>query len=137
MNNNNKEIGTEFENELCDILATKGFWVHFITPNKAGAQPFDIIAVKNGNAYAIDCKTCKDHIFRMERLELNQILAFGMWKQCGNREPLVAIKHNDKVYYVEYSTLINNDGKINLKKAMTHESYDIVYDSVLGEMVIC
>ena len=49
---NNKIIGTAFEKEMCELLANRGYWVHFITPDNRGAQPFDIIAVKDGKAFA-------------------------------------------------------------------------------------
>ena len=45
---NNKDIGNQFEREICEILAKNGWWVHFISPNKSGAQPVDIIAVRDG-----------------------------------------------------------------------------------------
>ena len=54
---NNKRRGTEFERQMCDILAKKGYWVHFIVPDARGAQPFDIIACRDGRPVAIDCKT--------------------------------------------------------------------------------
>ena len=37
---NNKKKGTAFEKEMCDLLAIKGYWVHFIAPDARGAQPF-------------------------------------------------------------------------------------------------
>ena len=82
---NNKKIGSDFERETCETLNRMGFWVHFITPDSAtGKQPFDVIAVKDGKAYAIDCKTCEDRYFRIGRTEDNQLLAFGKWARCGN-----------------------------------------------------
>lgn len=102
---NNKKIGTAFERKMCDILAKDGYWVHFISPDNRGAQPFDIIAVKNGIAIVADCKTCDSNIFRMSRLEDNQRLAFEKWRACGNSEPLVFIEHDKKVFCVEYHEL--------------------------------
>lgn len=102
---NNKKRGTEFEREFCDLLADNGFWVHFMVPDASGSQPFDVIAVKNGIAYAADCKTCKANIFSMSRLEDNQILAFEKWMKCGNKVPIVAIKHNGEIRFVSYAKL--------------------------------
>ena len=101
----NKSLGTAFEQEMCDLLASKGYWVHFIVPDARGAQPFDIIAVKQNNALAIDCKTCKAKSFHISRLEDNQIFAFERWIRCGNAVPLIMIKHDDKIYSVDYLTL--------------------------------
>ena len=102
---NNKQLGTAFENEFCKLLANDGYWVHFIAPDRSGAQPFDVIAAKYGKAYAFDCKTCATKTFSINRLEDNQIMAFEKWISCGNEDPIIAIKHNSAVYYCWYSNL--------------------------------
>lgn len=103
----NKQIGTEFERDFCELLAKSGFWVHFITPDRRGAQPFDVIAVRNGNAFAIDCKTLTDKraSISISRLEENQIMAFEKWRKCGNRGTWLAIKHGEEVYMLSYTFL--------------------------------
>ena len=108
---NNKRLGTEFEKKMVKLLANQGFWAHFITPDNRGAQPFDIIAVKNDFAVAIDCKTSKDHIFRLGRLEENQIMAFEKWLKCGNSTPFIAVSYNDNIYMIEYTKL---KGELNI-----------------------
>lgn len=113
----NKKLGTAFEGEVCDLLSAEGYWVHFIVPDARGAQPFDIIAVKSNNSFAIDCKTCEADTFTIKRLEDNQIYAFEKWLKCGNTEPLIAVKHNNLIYLLEYSELkkrksIKLDGSI-------------------------
>ena len=110
---NNKKLGTAFEQEMVKILSDNGYWVHFISPDNRGAQPFDIVAVKNGFALAADCKTCEDHIFRISRLEWNQMLAFQKWIDCGNGMPVIFVKHNEKIYMVEYDRLVK-DEKVDL-----------------------
>jgi len=102
---NNKKLGTEFEKEVCELLASRGYWVHFIVPDARGAQPFDIIAVKNGYALAIDCKTCVADTFNISRLEDNQIMSFELWLRKGNEQPLIAVKHNDELYIIPYCDL--------------------------------
>lgn len=102
---NNKQIGNEFEKQVCDRLAQEGYWVHFITPDARGAQPFDIIAVREGKALAIDCKTCVAKSFNISRLEDNQIMSFEKWLKCGNEMPLVAVKHEGMLYWIEYEFL--------------------------------
>ena len=59
---NNKQAGTEFEREFCEILASDGFWSHFMGGNRNG-QPADIIAVRHKKAYLIDAKDCKNDRF--------------------------------------------------------------------------
>ena len=105
---NNKMIGTYFERKMCNLLSDKGWWVHFIEPKQSGAQPFDIIAVKNGRAIAIDCKTCASDRFSIDRLEDNQIMAFDKWIACGNNEPYIIIEHDEDIYIVPYSYLKDN-----------------------------
>lgn len=101
----NQALGHEFEREFCAELARHGYWVHFLTPDARGAQPFDVIAVKDGRAYAIDCKTCVRQSFSLTRLEDNQVLAFERWLKCGNGDPKIAVKHRGKIYIVGYSYL--------------------------------
>lgn len=111
---NNKKLGSDFEKELCRLLAQEGWWVHFISPNESGAQPFDIIAVKNGIALAGDCKTSTNKIFRINRLEENQIMAFEKWLACGNFMPYVFVKYNGWICAVPYAELKTKE-KINLE----------------------
>lgn len=102
---NNKKLGSAFEREVCDILAASGWWVHFIAPDARGAQPFDIIAVKDGRAVAIDCKTCVSNRIALTRLEDNQILAFERWIACGNEMPVILVKHNGAIYRIPYNRI--------------------------------
>lgn len=104
---NNKQIGTGFENRMCELLNQMGYWVHFITPDAKGAQPFDIIAVKNGIAHAIDCKTCASDRISISRLEDNQIMAFEKWIRCGNPMPKIAVEYavDGHIYLIPYCLL--------------------------------
>lgn len=102
---NNKMIGTYFERKMRNLLNNEGWWVHFIEPKQSGAQPFDIIAVKNGRAIAVDCKTCVSNNFPLSRLEDNQIYAFEKWIRCGNSMPYVAVEHEDEIYMIPYDYL--------------------------------
>lgn len=110
---NIKKIGTEFEKELCKVLALCGYWVHFITPNAAGQQPFDILAVRKGTPLAIDCKTCVQNSIPYTRLEDDQKTAFELWLIRGNNEPIVAVKHDEKIYRIPY-TKLRNEGRVKL-----------------------
>lgn len=110
---NVKKIGSDFEHELVNELSRRGYWVHFLVPDRSGKQPFDVLAVKDGTAYAIDCKTCVDHVFRISRLEDNQRTSFDYWLSRGNTEPMLMVKHEDVVYKVPYLYLKEHK-KINL-----------------------
>ena len=102
---NNKKLGNWFEMKMCELLSNNGYWVHFISPDARGAQPFDIIAVKNNHALAIDCKTCVANSFNISRLEDNQVMAFERWLKCGNENPLIAILHDNSIYLLDYIEL--------------------------------
>ena len=112
---NNKRLGTQFEQELCNRLAGKGYWAHFIVPDTRGAQPFDIIAVKAGRAYAIDCKTCVAGTINVSRLEDNQIMAFEKWLACGNEMPFIAVKHDNQIFMIPYNVL-KQKGSVKLNE---------------------
>lgn len=113
---NNKRLGNSFELEVCTIMSNLGYWVHFLSPDPRGAQPFDIIAVKNGKARAIECKTLSEdkHYFPIDRLEDNQILAFEKWMQCGNDAPMVAVKWGTRIRLIDYRRL-KELGKIDMR----------------------
>lgn len=110
---NNKQLGTDFETEFCELLANRGYWVHFISPDRRGAQPFDVIAVKGGEAYAYDCKTSAKRKFNIGRMEENQKTAFDLWMRCGNKVPRVAVKYRDHIYIILY-TVLKQMGTVDL-----------------------
>lgn len=87
----NKSNGTAFEREFSRMLAANGFWAHCIKDNENG-QPFDVIAAKDGIAYAFDCKDCSQERFPFSRIEENQRTAMKLWYECGNGEPIFAIR---------------------------------------------
>lgn len=90
----NKLIGNHFEQEFCDYLAEHGFWAHNMAQTAAG-QPADVVAVKDGIGYLIDCKVCENDRFRLSRIEENQETAMTRWELCGNFPGLFALKLTD------------------------------------------
>ena len=102
---NNKRLGMAFENRVVDMFKYRGYWVHYLSPDNSGSQPFDLIAAKDGLALAADCKTSSSHLFRMERLEWNQIFAFDKWMKCGNLTPYIIVGYKDHIVMVPYSEL--------------------------------
>ena len=97
----NKKLGNSFETEFCEILSAHGFWVHNLAQNQAG-QPADVIAVKSGHAYLIDCKVCSSKSFPLSRVEENQELSMELWKSCGNGEGWFALKVEEKIIMVPH-----------------------------------
>ena len=93
----NKSLGNSFESKFCDLLFQKGFWVHNLAPNQSG-QPADIIAVRNGVAFLIDCKVCSGKVFSLSRVEDNQRMAMKLWDDCGNGAGWFAVKFGENIY---------------------------------------
>lgn len=87
----NKRLGNEFEREFCEYLSERGFWVLNV-PQYVAGQPADVIAVKDGKPYLIDCKVCSRKGFVLSRIEENQSLSMHLWEKCGNGSGWFAIK---------------------------------------------
>lgn len=113
----NKKLGNDFEQELCEVLADEGFWVHNFANRKNG-QPADIIAVKNHRAFLIDAKVCTLGVFTFSRVEENQRYAMDAWILSGNIDPYFAVKCKDEIYMVSYVTItdLERRGKKQLNK---------------------
>ena len=115
----NKEIGSNFEKELAEMLSKKGYWVTLLNPrNHIGSQPADLIAVKANIARLIDCKTCNNHLFPISRIEENQWSAYKKYIGCGNDRYYIAIKYNNKVYMIPIETINKNNKSIDLNVQM-------------------
>lgn len=100
----NKQAGTDFEREFCEMLSKDGFWAHFMGGNKNG-QPADIIAVRNEKAYLIDAKDCQNDRFVLSRIEDNQHTAMRYWEMCGNNQGLFALKTSKGIYMLAYGVV--------------------------------
>lgn len=101
----NKTVGNQFEREFCEILSDAGFWVHNFTQNSSG-QPADVIAVREGNAFLIDCKVCTHNSFSLARIEENQSYSMEKWNECMNGIGLFALRVREgEVYMLCYPLL--------------------------------
>ena len=80
------------------------YWVHNLAQNAAG-QPADVIAVKNGVPYLIDCKVCSGKSFSLSRIEENQRMAMTLWRNCLNGEGWFAVKFGENIYMITLSRL--------------------------------
>lgn len=101
----NKSDGNAFEREFCETLAKYKFWVHNMAQNSAG-QPADVIAVREGTPYLIDCKVCKNNSFPLSRIEPNQHHAMKLWKECHNGSGWFALDMAGEVYMISHSMLL-------------------------------
>lgn len=116
---NNKKLGNSFEQEFCEILFLHGFWVHNLAQNQAG-QPADIIAVKNGIPYLVDCKVCTNGTFNKNRIEENQRLSMQLWDDSGNNAGLFAVKFGENIYMAQIYVFDYTD-KVNLPEKFFQE----------------
>ena len=102
----NKKMGNDFETEFCELLFNKGFWCHNMAQNAAG-QPADVIAVRNGQSFLIDCKVCVNDTFPFSRIESNQHTAMTLWKQSGNGCGWFALRLSNKdIYMISHDLMI-------------------------------
>lgn len=100
----NKKLGNGFESFFCEKLFSNGFWVHNLAQNQAG-QPADVIAVKNGKAYLIDCKVCSGREFPYSRVEENQDSSMLLWAECGNETGWFALLFEDEIYMLSHAQI--------------------------------
>ena len=119
----NRKLGNAFEAELCELLSEYGFWAHNMAQNSAG-QPADVIAVRNKVAYLIDCKVCSTNGFALSRMEDNQDLSMGLWKECGNGEGWFALKLRDgRIFMIPHFTIraLRNSSKSSINEKEVFE----------------
>lgn len=124
----NKKLGNKFETEFCEILFQEGFWTHNLAQNSAG-QPADVIAVRNGKAYLIDCKVCINDTFPFSRIESNQHTAMTLWKQSGNGYGWFALQLSNKdIYMIDHNLMI----ALSLNQSSIGKDLIIQYGLPLG-----
>lgn len=102
----NKKAGNDFEDQFAELAGSKGFWAHRMTANVDG-QPADVIICKNNIPVLVDCKDCKNNIFKLSRIEENQELAMTKWIEQGNKYAFFALKVSSEVYMIPYEKLIS------------------------------
>ena len=109
----NKKIGNDFENRFVEILSQEGYWCHLFAHNQAG-QPADVIAVRNGDAYLIDCKECSSNVFPLSRIEENQMLSMELWSDSGNGKGWFALKIEGEIVMMNQWVLkaLSNDKSV-------------------------
>lgn len=119
----NRTLGNGFEDELCLLLAERGYWAHNMKQGAAG-QPADVIAAKDNVAVLIDCKVCSDDRFDLSRIEGNQEAAMTMWEARGNPYCYFAMKlTSGEIYMVHFDDLCMMElhGKKSLTEAEIKE----------------
>lgn len=100
----NKKSGTDFENRFRKMLREHGYWSHKLVENENGA-PFDILALKEGRAYAFDCKECGTERFRLSRIEDNQVTGMTAFEEAGGKAYFI-LRCDDDIRIASGSALI-------------------------------
>ena len=127
----NKKLGNSFEAEFTEILANEGYWVHLLSQNAAG-QPADVIAVRDGEAYLIDCKVCSQGKFLFSRIEDNQESAMELWRDCGNGVGWFALKFDDEIFMVDMTSM--RDAR-DCRSALTRDAA-LLYGYLLEDWLV-
>lgn len=109
----------QFELEFCKLLHKNGFWAFRVTPNAAGQQPADIIAVKKDYHALIDCKLVSGvNGFSFRRVEDNQRMSMEAFKAKCGEQGWFAIKptpgHNIRMLGLDTITELEHKGKASL-----------------------
>jgi len=118
----NKKLGSDFEQEVCEILANKGYWAMKIPDDKNG-QPFDIIAGKDNQIFAIECKTCDSRFFNISRIEVNQRYAFEAFGNANNDYAYFVFKYNGKNYITNADIILSQKTPIDVTMLYVLEYY--------------
>ena len=84
----------------------------------SGSQPCDVIAIRDNVATLIECKNLenKTGVFNLNRLEANQWLAYKRLKETHNSNMIIAIKWNNKIWFINFDLLQFFNKSIDLKK---------------------
>ena len=128
----NAGVGAMFERQLCELLSRSGFWVHRITPNAAGQQPADIIAVRRKYHTLIDCKVITtQNGFPFSRVEDNQRLAMEMFDRRAVETPWFAIRlPGGDIRMLSYIRLLNLENlgtKFLSNVELMHDNYTTAF----------
>lgn len=120
----NKSNGTAFEQEFANEIFSRGFWAHVFAPNRNG-QPFDVIAVNDRGALAVDCKDCQTGVFDLTRIEENQHTSMKLWKNRTGRDAAFALRFSeDEIWMVKYSEAMS--WKLFGKKSINKENVKFI-----------
>jgi Holliday junction resolvase len=131
---NNKKLGDDFENEFVELLNERNFWVHRIAQKSEG-QPADVIAVKYGKPFLIDCKYCSNDVFDTSRIEENQYYAMTKFngsclREIGGRQggAYLAIKLSNGNIYMLDALMFSHIERQGYKSLDEEHLIDLGYD---------
>ena len=92
----NGQEGQAFERRVRQYLAGQGYWVTKLQEGKNGA-PFDLLAVRDHRALAVECKVCASLRFPLGRVEDNQWSGMKKFQQTAGDAVLVLLAPSGEV----------------------------------------
>ena len=109
--------GAAFEAYVCEWFKSHGYWALNIPKNKYGAQPFDVLAIKGGEIWAVDCKVCGEPRLQLSRIEDNQWLAFESLKKRTKAKCGFMCWHDGKMGFLQFEDAVEarNAGKASIR----------------------
>lgn len=109
--------GKRFEERLCEYFSKKGYYVIYNEKGVTGSQPTDIVIIKNNIATLIEAKNLDNTTgrFPLNRVEMNQHLAYKKYRSCKNTNFVLAINWNDGVYIIDFGLIQFYKNSIDLK----------------------
>jgi Holliday junction resolvase len=106
----NYKKGYRGENELVHMLAKKGFMaLRAPRSGRINLPSPDVIAVKSGKVYAVECKSRKNG-FKVPAEQLEELL---QWEKIGGSETYVAWKIAYKGwFFIPLKKVMENNGNV-------------------------
>ena len=105
--------GLQFERAFCEWLKQRDFWVLNIPRSHTGAQPFDVLAMRDRSVIAADCNVISDGpaTFPFDRIEDNQRLAFDMIQRKASVMCCIAVWYEPAkaIYIVPYVDIVAHE----------------------------
>lgn len=115
----------KFERLCANKLYDNSYWALNIPKNSAGAQPFDLIAMKDTKICAYDCKVISSNIasFPFSRIEYNQRSSFEeITLKVITEEVGLLIYFMEEIYFVSWDKIKNLEARgeksIKLRKEL-------------------
>lgn len=109
----NYQKGYRGENELVHILSERGFMVlRAPRSGRINLPSPDIVAVKKGKIYAIECKSRKGGF----KITSEQLEELRQWEETGGAETYVAWKIAYKGwFFIPLKKVVENNGNVGKK----------------------
>lgn len=131
---NNRKTGNSFEAEFCEKLFQNGYWVHNLAQNAAG-QPADVVAVKNGVPYLIDCKVCSGKVFSVSRIKNTITVEFKVSERYPDFAEKIKFVENWWAEYVDSGISPVYDEKKDAELLVALRTHNLTPDTDINALI--